>query len=614
MTMITPSYLGETIEYSSLHACRSTLEDPTCDVAYFANRYRLEGGVDATSTMGVVPTGDPIPPSVFEVMLVVNQFFHLLQRCCESTRVVRRLLAHDNRWVTLLLRCVGLKGSIGGVGSDAVPAAVATFAATQLAKSPLSRALATDILRAVLPHTIASADVQRQILEEMLDVIGQSSLPPSLPASVPRPSFVRPRSELVYLFRSLVISPPLKQVSGAPETKISVNSADVRKSWQTAANAALKTAAQLIRDINLDVISVAVTADVKADGKSDTKVDVKTVSPPTQPTTGSTTDMLTTVVGSSTAANVVRLFGLTAVLSSQLECIREFATVRAKVVGRSVFTGRVMYVRHALSFATSDPPCLCCIDRKLDPNNSYATVQATSGEFYSIAFTSVSDSLQNAATFIIPVDDVEPIPVADLPTLIVESVAGFFSRSPPSMSTTPVPATASAAQSFGERLNLQLRRRLMSIVYYLFRSPRLWAEQFNAHASLLSVLGPLSLVEGCRDVLKQTDNIIDAVGLRTAMNHITLLEGSSADLLLRPTPPPAATVVTLEPLSGPISSTPYTGTMTTAGNHSNDTVAKSLVKSSVSSWGSARANVMVRRYGRDDRPVSSLTHAFRRLF
>ena len=32
MTMITPSYLGETIEYSSLHACRSTLEDPTGDL------------------------------------------------------------------------------------------------------------------------------------------------------------------------------------------------------------------------------------------------------------------------------------------------------------------------------------------------------------------------------------------------------------------------------------------------------------------------------------------------------------------------------------------------------------------------------------------------------
>ena len=33
MTMITPSYLGETIEYSSLHACRSTLEDPTREIA-----------------------------------------------------------------------------------------------------------------------------------------------------------------------------------------------------------------------------------------------------------------------------------------------------------------------------------------------------------------------------------------------------------------------------------------------------------------------------------------------------------------------------------------------------------------------------------------------------
>ena len=39
MTMITPSYLGETIEYSSLHACRSTLEDPT--VAMLARRIRL---------------------------------------------------------------------------------------------------------------------------------------------------------------------------------------------------------------------------------------------------------------------------------------------------------------------------------------------------------------------------------------------------------------------------------------------------------------------------------------------------------------------------------------------------------------------------------------------
>ena len=40
MTMITPSYLGETIEYSSLHACRSTLEDPKM-LASLAERQRV---------------------------------------------------------------------------------------------------------------------------------------------------------------------------------------------------------------------------------------------------------------------------------------------------------------------------------------------------------------------------------------------------------------------------------------------------------------------------------------------------------------------------------------------------------------------------------------------
>ena len=47
MTMITPSYLGETIEYSSLHACRSTLEDPTarCDLfSLGCVLYRLSTG------------------------------------------------------------------------------------------------------------------------------------------------------------------------------------------------------------------------------------------------------------------------------------------------------------------------------------------------------------------------------------------------------------------------------------------------------------------------------------------------------------------------------------------------------------------------------------------
>ena len=46
MTMITPSYLGETIEYSSLHACRSTLEDPT-----FQEALRKRGVTDEDLVM-----------------------------------------------------------------------------------------------------------------------------------------------------------------------------------------------------------------------------------------------------------------------------------------------------------------------------------------------------------------------------------------------------------------------------------------------------------------------------------------------------------------------------------------------------------------------------------
>ena len=57
MTMITPSYLGETIEYSSLHACRSTLEDPTDDTIgeYLTARgiepYRISDGPSSNGKM-----------------------------------------------------------------------------------------------------------------------------------------------------------------------------------------------------------------------------------------------------------------------------------------------------------------------------------------------------------------------------------------------------------------------------------------------------------------------------------------------------------------------------------------------------------------------------------
>ena len=56
MTMITPSYLGETIEYSSLHACRSTLEDPT--VGFKESRAIFENVLgSAVGTEGGIGSG-----------------------------------------------------------------------------------------------------------------------------------------------------------------------------------------------------------------------------------------------------------------------------------------------------------------------------------------------------------------------------------------------------------------------------------------------------------------------------------------------------------------------------------------------------------------------------
>ena len=56
MTMITPSYLGETIEYSSLHACRSTLEDPTYSFVGPV-RIRFEGVPDLATGLFRIRSG-----------------------------------------------------------------------------------------------------------------------------------------------------------------------------------------------------------------------------------------------------------------------------------------------------------------------------------------------------------------------------------------------------------------------------------------------------------------------------------------------------------------------------------------------------------------------------
>ena len=92
MTMITPSYLGETIEYSSLHACRSTLEDPT---------YQHDGLLAEASFLclffappGIWPGwGRSHPPSRASLFLLQWLCF----RVYFESGVVK-ILGHDEQW------------------------------------------------------------------------------------------------------------------------------------------------------------------------------------------------------------------------------------------------------------------------------------------------------------------------------------------------------------------------------------------------------------------------------------------------------------------------------------------------------------------------------------
>ena len=67
MTMITPSYLGETIEYSSLHACRSTLEDPTGAHIFILGTRKANDSLAAAATywIGVTCGADSEVSRVF---------------------------------------------------------------------------------------------------------------------------------------------------------------------------------------------------------------------------------------------------------------------------------------------------------------------------------------------------------------------------------------------------------------------------------------------------------------------------------------------------------------------------------------------------------------------
>ena len=112
MTMITPSYLGETIEYSSLHACRSTLEDPTyaesvrnLGTPVFSRRYFAELKRVFGSDCDIVLVRDAGEP----VSAVLN-FYHkdsVLPYYGGGTAGARRTGANDFLYWEVIRRAAG---------------------------------------------------------------------------------------------------------------------------------------------------------------------------------------------------------------------------------------------------------------------------------------------------------------------------------------------------------------------------------------------------------------------------------------------------------------------------------------------------------------------------
>jgi hypothetical protein len=167
------------------------------DVAYFANRHRAEG-------FNLNSSVKPALPSAAECNLMINQFLWILRRCCssgESANTVRRLLAADPNWVSFLLAAASLDVPLNATANN--KSVMNTFALSRLSSEPITRVLVVALLRDVLPHVAMAPAQQKAMLERVLDLIGESTVLP-LESCLPKPAYSPPRSELIYLYRSLL--------------------------------------------------------------------------------------------------------------------------------------------------------------------------------------------------------------------------------------------------------------------------------------------------------------------------------------------------------------------------------------------------------------------------
>ena len=114
MTMITPSYLGETIEYSSLHACRSTLEDPSrpvkpSDVLDVARAVAARLGVESAR-------GANAPTGLEQFVDAVAEDLRHPQQAGKSATVSGVIVAGDHQPPALQALVYAMNEALGSVG------------------------------------------------------------------------------------------------------------------------------------------------------------------------------------------------------------------------------------------------------------------------------------------------------------------------------------------------------------------------------------------------------------------------------------------------------------------------------------------------------------------
>ncbi len=159
----------------------------------------------------------------------------------------------------------------------------------------------------------------------------------------------------------------------------------------------------------------------------------------------------------------------------------------------------------------ADSVVVLCWCSKWDKLTSMVTVRLDGGE-----------DVKTKETDVTALDEFEVFPTdISHAAEVVEAVSAFLHRH------RALP-TLMKDNQFGERVYLQLRRRLMAVVRRFFQSPK-FVEKFTDHKVLVPTLGRLALP----DTIEDTTKALEFTSVQAALDRIAYLDGSAMSLVAK---------------------------------------------------------------------------------